>query len=235
MTNRAIILAAGRGTRMASYSNTSPKSLLEFKGESLLCRQLRSFSEAGVEEFVIVGGYMFDLMEEFVSKSPHNITLLYNPFYAVTNSIGSLWFAREYLDENVYITNADTFFDKDIFLSLDNNFSNYVFGVDKSKKNDADYRVVLSEDEVLDMGKDISERDTMAEYIGIALIRNAENHLFRDLLGKVVSNGNYNLWWEDLFLELMAKGESISYIDVTGSLWFEIDEIKDFRKYQRCF
>jgi len=235
MEIKAIILAAGSGTRMASYSNSSPKSLLEFKGEALLSRQLRSFAEAGIKEFIIVGGYLIDQMNSFIEMCSYDIKLIYNPFYAQMNSMGSLWFAREYLEGDVFITNGDTFFEKAIFLKLLNNNNEYVFGVDESKKHDADYRVILSDDDVLDMGKDIAENDTMAEYIGIALIRKNGIKLFRDLLEKTVKNGNYNLWWEDLFLELMAKGKKISYVNVTGNSWFEVDEIKDYRKYQRFF
>ena len=235
MTTKAIILAAGRGTRMASYSNSSPKSLLEFKGEALLSRQLRSFTEAGVRDFVIVGGYMIDQMNEYVKTSPHNIHLLSNPFFSVNNSIASLWFAREYLDDDIFITNGDTYFQKEIFTKLLENKNEYVFGVDASKRNDADYRVTLFEDEILDMGKDISGDDVMAEYIGIALIRESGVALFRDLLEKAIKVGNYNLWWEDLFVELMSKSRKISYADVTGDFWFEVDEAKDYRKYQRCF
>ncbi len=235
MVKRAIILAAGKGTRMASYSNSSPKALLEFRGETLLSRQLRSFSNSGVREFIIVGGYLFDQLEKFVQSSKYDIKLIYNPFYAGTNSIASLWFAREYLKGDVFITNGDAYFSKAIFLKLLKNMNNYVFGLDESKRVDADYRVTLSGNEILDMGKDIPENEVMAEYIGIALIRKAGVNLFRDLLEKSIKNGNCNLWWEDLFIELMAKCQKISYVNVTGHLWFEIDEPKDYRKYQRCF
>jgi len=235
MAKKAIILAAGRGTRMASYSNSLPKPLLEFKGEALLSRQLRSFKEAGVEDFVIVGGYMIDQITVFVKTSPHRIRLLYNPFFAVNNSIASLWFAREYLDGDVFITNGDTYFQKEIFMKLLKNKNEYVFGVDESRRSDADYRVNLFEGEILDMGKDITENDVMAEYIGIALIKKKGIPLFRDLLEKTIKAGNYNLWWEDLFIELMSKSRKISYVDVTGDFWFEVDEAKDYRKYQRYF
>jgi choline kinase len=235
MAPRAIILAAGRGARMASYSNSCPKSLLEFKGEALLGRQLRSFHEAGIQEFVIVGGYMIDRMSEFVKSMPYRIHLLFNPFFSVTNSIASLWFAREHLDGDVLITNGDTYFQKKIFLKLIENEDDYVFGVDASKKSDADYRVTLFGGEIQDMGKDISGSDVMAEYIGIALMRSKGVRLFRDLLEKAVKVGNFNLWWEDLFVELMSKSQRISYVDVTGDFWFEVDEAKDYRKYQRYF
>jgi choline kinase len=235
MATSAIILAAGRGSRMASYSNSSPKSLLEFKGEALLNRQLRSFNDAGIKDFVIVGGYMIDQMAEFAKKSRHDIRLLANPFFGVTNSIASLWFAREYLVGDVFITNGDTYFQKEIFAKLLDNENEYVFGVDESKRNDADYRVTLADGEILDMGKDISGDDVMAEYIGIALVRKKGVPLFRELLEKAIKAGNYNLWWEELFVELMSKSKKISYVDVTGDFWFEIDEAKDYRRYQRYF
>ena len=231
----AIILAAGKGSRMASYSSLGPKSLLELKGEALLSRQLRSFSDAGVKKFVVVGGYMIERLRDFLGKCTYDITILNNPFFSVTNSIASLWFARNYLEGDVFITNADTYFTSSIYHKLMDNPSPYVFGVDEGKKNDIDYRVTLADGEVLDMGKDIPENESMAEYIGIALIRKEGVGLFKGLLEKVVHGGNYNLWWEDLFIELMAKGESISYSNVTGDLWFEIDEVRDYRKCQRYF
>lgn len=235
MTKRAIILAAGKGTRMTSYASASPKCLLEFNGEALLTRQLESFTLAGVSEFIVVGGYMFDLMREYAAQSRHNIKLLYNPFFSASNSIGSLWFARDYLDESVFITNGDTFFEKSIFAQLESNASNYVFGIDKSKRLDADYCVTCVGDEIVDMGKDIPADEVSAEYIGIALMRRQGIERFRELLEKYIQFENYNLWWEDLFTGLISKREKISFEDVTGKTWFEIDEPRDYRKYQRLF
>ena len=235
MTKRAIILAAGKGTRMTSYASASPKCLLEFNGEPLLSRQLDSFADAGVTEFVIVGGYKFDMMREYAAHSRHNVKLLYNPFYSASNSIGSLWFAKEFLDESVFITNGDTYFEKSIFAQLESNQNNYVFGIDKSKKLDADYCVTSVGDEIVDMGKNIPPEEVSAEYIGIALMRRQGIEIFRELLEQYILFENYNLWWEDLFTGLIAKREKISFEDVTGKTWLEIDEPRDYRKYQRLF
>ena len=235
MSKRAIILAAGKGSRMTAYASASPKCLLEFNGEALLTRQLDSLTEAGVSEFIIVGGYMFDSMREYAAHSRHKIKLLYNPFFSVSNSIGSLWFAREYLDESVYITNSDTYFEKAIYAQLESNPNNYVFGIDKSKKLDADYCVTCVGDEIVDMGKNIPPEEVSAEYIGIALIRRQGIERFRELLEKYIQFENYNLWWEDLFTGLISKTEKISFEDVTCKTWFEIDEPRDYRKYQRLF
>jgi len=234
-TKRAIILAAGKGTRMTSYASASPKALLEFNGEALLTRQMQSFTEAGITEFILVAGYLYDRMRDYAATSRHNIRLLYNPFFSVCNSIGSLWFARDYLDESVFITNGDTFFEKSIFAQLESNPNSYIFGIDKSKKLDADYCVSCVGDEIVDMGKDIPKDEVAAEYIGIALMRKQGIERFRELLENYILFENYNLWWEDLFTGMIAKRERISFEDVTGKTWFEIDEPRDYRKYQRLF
>lgn len=220
---------------MTSYAAAGPKALLELKGEALLSRQLRSLGQAGVSEFIIVGGYHFDQMKAFVSKSSLNINLVYNPFYSACNSIGSLWFAREFLDETTFVTNGDTFFDSSIFEQLNSNANHYIFGIDRSKRSDADYSVIFQGDEILDMGKDIPSEEVMAEYIGIALLRKQGIEEFRNLLEKYIFFENYNLWWEELFIGLMSRNLKISLEDVTGKSWFEIDLPRDYRKFQRFF
>jgi choline kinase len=146
-----------------------------------------------------------------------------------------LWFAREYLDESVFITNGDTFFEKSIFNQLESNLNNYILGIDKSKKLDADYCVTCVDDEIVDMGKDIQKEEVTAEYIGIALMRGQGIERFRELLEHYILFENYNLWWEDLFTGLISKREKISFEDVTGKTWLEIDTPRDYRRYQRLF
>ena len=85
------------------------------------------------------------------------------------------------------------------------------------------------------MGKDIPKDEVSAEYIGIALIRKQGIERFRELLENYILFENYNLWWEDLITGLISKRERISFEDVTGKMWFEIDEPRDYRKYQRLF
>ena len=55
---RAIIVAAGMGRRLSPYTDDRPKCLVEINGKSILARQVDAYRAAGVDEIVIVRGYM---------------------------------------------------------------------------------------------------------------------------------------------------------------------------------
>lgn len=88
---KAIILAAGRGSRMQSMTEANPKCLVELHGEPLLHHQLRSLREAGIEEVAIVTGYRSDMLQGYGDHQFHN------PRWAETNMVSSLATASEWL------------------------------------------------------------------------------------------------------------------------------------------
>ena len=91
-----IFLAAGKGTRLKPLTLHYPKSLYRLDADTtVLDRAIRMIRKYDPDaEIVIVTGFMSDLV---ASHADRDTVVLKNPFYAVTNSIASLWFAREYL------------------------------------------------------------------------------------------------------------------------------------------
>jgi choline kinase len=85
-----IILAAGRGSRMKSLTNDSPKCLTVLLGRSLLDWQLDAAKSAGFESIHIIGGYS-------VGKLPADLVDFVNPRWAETNMVATLFQARELL------------------------------------------------------------------------------------------------------------------------------------------
>ena len=107
---KAIILAAGKGTRMAPYTHDKPKCLLDIGGISILEHQINSIRDCGITEIVIVVGFRFERVEDFLRSYDGlgvRINTLYNPFYQSTNSLVSLWIARSELDEDIVVMNGD--------------------------------------------------------------------------------------------------------------------------------
>ncbi len=100
----AILLAAGKGTRLRPFTETLPKSMFMLgKNEPILGRTVRELKRHVDGDIVIATGYMKEAFARFAGPCK----LVHNPFYGVTNSIASLWFCREYLDDDVIIINAD--------------------------------------------------------------------------------------------------------------------------------
>ncbi len=88
---KAIILAAGRGSRMKNLTEECPKCLVELRGLPLLEWQLKSLREAGVDEIAIVTGYKRELL------SGRGLVEFHNPRWAETNMVSSLACAQEWL------------------------------------------------------------------------------------------------------------------------------------------
>jgi len=110
---RAIILAAGMGTRLQPITLNTPKSLIKIKEETLIERQIRFLREKGVEEIVVVTGYLAEKFEFL--KDKYRVTLIHNDKYDIYNNFYSMFLARHYL-ENAYVIDADNYLN-DNFLS----------------------------------------------------------------------------------------------------------------------
>ena len=111
--SRAVILAAGRGSRLQSLTDDMPKCLVEIGGTPLLMRTLGGLAEQGLDEAVIVIGYGGDTVRERVGESYAGLAIHYveAPDFASTNNIRSLWDARRYLDQDLLLLEADVVFD----------------------------------------------------------------------------------------------------------------------------
>src|SRR5690606_22842716 len=93
-----IILVAGRGTRISGAVGGMAKCLLDiWPGKKLICHTVELLLDYGAapDDIVIVNGYQAGRVAEAVSHT--GIEVVTNPFFDVTNSIASLWFAREYI------------------------------------------------------------------------------------------------------------------------------------------
>lgn len=110
---KAIILAAGRGSRMKSLTDERPKCLVELRGKALLDWQLEALREAGIREIAIVTGYKRELLTN------RGLTEFHNPRWADTQMVSSLACAQEWLQSGPCIVSySDIFYDARAVVSL---------------------------------------------------------------------------------------------------------------------
>ena len=113
---RAILMAAGLGSRMRPLTKEIPKPLVEVNNMPLIETIISALESTGVSDIVVVGGYKGYKLLEYIKLKHPNIKYLYNPYYEKCNNISSLYVAREYLDTEVLICEADLYImQKDIF------------------------------------------------------------------------------------------------------------------------
>jgi len=123
---KAIILAAGMGTRIKRITEVIPKILTKLGNNSILDFQLKSLKFAGIEEVVIVVGYMKEKIYTYLENVKYhipNIEYVYNSRFAETNNAYSLYLALKSIqmkleNESVLILDGDIIFDPKILLKL---------------------------------------------------------------------------------------------------------------------
>lgn len=225
---KAILLAAGVGSRISNDIGQMPKSMLDVKGQPLIVHTVELLQKNHIE-VIIITGFKHRIIEETLKD--YHVRVYYNPFFKVTNSIGSLWYARnEFFNTNeVLIANADVYYTQElldkIFASKHDNF----LLADKTRVDVGDY-FFLSKDGVLQKyGKELTREERDSEYVGIGVLKRNWVMKFHDQLCSMIENGEYNLWWENVLYSLVGQ-ESIHTVDVDGIFWSEVDTIEDYQR-----
>ena len=224
---RVFILAAGVGSRISRACHGLPKCLLPLGGRPMIRWTLERLARHGLTDVTIVTGYNRGAITTELGDS---VRYRYNPFYRVTNSIASLWFARDLLEGPAILMNADIFFeDRLVDVVLGESMSPVLFS-DTSRKIEADYRFRLEGDRIIGYGKDIPPEETDAEYIGIGRVAAADMPAFRNRLDKLIEEEKYHMWWEDVLYTMIADGGTVRHHDVRGIFWAEADFVQDYER-----
>lgn len=239
---KMIILAAGRGSRLGSLTDNTPKPLIDLgNGKTLLETQLEAIEESKViDEIVLVIGYCWDQIEAKMKKYKRNgvkITTIFNPFYEVSNNLMSLWLAKNKMDSDFIVTNGDNIFDKQVFIDLVNKNREGIFLTTNRKQNynDDDMKLILGEG-VERVSKDIPSQDASAESVGLALISGEKSReIFKNNLEELARESEYlNKFWLEVFNRMISKGVFIKTFEIDGSkMWAELDfhmDLKDIIK-----
>ena len=106
---RAILLAAGMGTRLRPITLETPKSLVSVNGQPMLERQIEFLKDKGIDEIIIVTGYLSEKFEYL--KEKYNVKLIHNEKFDKYNNIYTMYLVREYLGDS-YVIDADVYLNR---------------------------------------------------------------------------------------------------------------------------
>lgn len=96
---QAIIMAAGKGSRLGSMTEDKPKSLVKIKGKTLLDINITMLHKHGIRDITIVTGYMDEKIVE-ATRDIEGVTIVYNPFYEFANVLGSYFMGMEEMHDD---------------------------------------------------------------------------------------------------------------------------------------
>ena len=233
---KAIIMVAGVGSRLNKQVKHLPKCLLTFGGETILSRNLRMLREQEVSEIVVVAGYRAALVREEIEGAA---TCVLNPFFRVTNSLGSFWFAQRYADlyDDLLIFNGDVIYEPGVLRAALDAREHATMLIDTSVIKLADYRLKVQDGYVVGQGKELTDEQTSGEYVGIVKLRKDFVPIYLSRVQSLVEREErYGMWWEEALFAIHDQYRiKIRVADVSGLFWAEADYIEDVNRIERWF
>jgi L-glutamine-phosphate cytidylyltransferase len=217
-----IILAAGIGSRLHPFSKNIPKCMFQIgHGETVIQRIVRLIKKYD-SSFAITIVTGFKRLE--LENSLDGCLFVNNPFYSVTNSIASLWFARNALNDDTMIINGDIVISEQLFKSILELPKKDMVLLDSSIKKDGDYNVQVNDGYVVVMSKKLD--NYYGEYAGITRLTKASSLLLKDEICRKVEEGSFNEWYENALVQLILNSEfRLYYHDISEHDWTEIDSV----------
>lgn len=229
---KAVILAAGRGTRIQSVSNGTPKCLLRFGSDTILDYQIRNLWEAGISDIAIVVGHAQELIRTHIAgRYPGERGLfefIVNPRYQSTNNIYSLWMARQWVAGDPFLcSNADVLYHPNIVVPAVRTEADVSMIIDPEWRDET-MKVIIRDGHIVRMNKAITQREFSGTYIGITTFSRPACALLFYKIGKLIDQGRVNEFFNVAVEHLIPHGIKIGYTSTEGLPWAEIDDPNDF-------
>ena len=226
---QAIIMAAGRGSRLGELTDDVPKAFLKVRGHRLIDYNLALLHENGIDDIKIVTGYRGELYDALAAER-QGITCIYNPFYEHCNVLGSYYMAQDKLadDDTIYL-HADTLCDPDIFSGIATSKADIAMPVDFKQCDQEAMKVLTRNGEVIEVSKKIPIDIAEGEFIGMAKMSAKVMPAVKVASRKLMSEGRLDSYFEGAVQEIINEGKfSIIAMPTEGRFWGEVDFLEDY-------
>lgn len=238
---KAIILAAGVGSRIRPLTDNLPKCLLKIGGRSILEIMVSYIQDCGINEVVFVLGYLQDQIKQVVTTKFPELTahFVINDRYAETNTGYSLMLTKDFVGNSAFVKfDADVVFDKKILKKLIESDHETCLCIDKNIHLDGEAIKVITRDEnrVVKAGKSVDPTAAAGESIGIEKISaQTAKLLFAVLETMMADEKNHQAYYEEAYERLIEKDLAFYALDISGLKWSEIDTKEDFVRAKEIF
>jgi len=227
---KAIILAAGKGTRLNGL-DLKPKCLFEVGGQTLLERQVEALREAHVNDIVIVLGFEAERIRRLYE---HTASFVINSRFEETSSLYSLWLAREHLLDGFVVLNCDVLFHPQLLSRLLSSPFEDALLIDLVDKNnnhlgDEEMKIKLDEGLVVDIRKDMDAAEADGENVGIVKFSAEGARRLVEEMDVLIASGRLREWAPRAFREF-ARRFPLHAISTADYPWIEIDFPEDYRR-----
>jgi len=234
---KAIIIAAGHGSRLLPLTLETPKCLVPVGGRAILDHQLRAIRTAGITAVTVVGGYRIEQIGEHLAARRDDglaTDLVFNPFWAAGSSIGSVWAARTDLTGAFALMNGDTIFDPAVLTAAVADARRGVkLVVDTlASPEPDDMLVAVADGRVRAVGKALDP--ARATHRSLGIVASTGGGAYADALRAVIGGGNGIHAFHHAIVDRLAGVDAVAAVVIpAGTPWQEIDRPDDIERWRR--
>lgn len=243
---KAIILAAGQGTRLKKYTENLPKGMLTFMGKTIIERQIDLYRKNGIDQIIIVRGFAADKI------TYEGITYYDNKDYANTNMVESLMAAKSEFNDDIIVSYSDILFEErllkgmmeaegDVLVSVDEDWKRYWMKRYGRADFDTESLSINSDGDITELGRESPELESIdARYIGLLKFSKSALSYIEGLLGEAYQKFQDRPWQQsgkpvrkaymtDLLNAVIESGKPVKAKRFSGG-WIEFDTNEDYER-----
>jgi HAD superfamily hydrolase (TIGR01450 family) len=236
---KAIILAAGVGSRLSPITDQKPKTLVKVNNKAMIDYIVDALIFADIKTIVVCVGYRgHQLKQHLTDKYSQLVELVFvdNQIYDSTNNMYSLYLAKAHLQGDVLLMNADLVIDKEIISELVR-IEGSAVAVDKGNYLEEAMKVVVVDGIIKNISKKIAEGDAYGSSIDIYKFSAEATDVLRGYISKIIEDEkDLNQWTEVLLDRVFQQMLVIARpFDIGSRKWYEIDNLQDLSKAEILF
>tara|TARA_B100001250_G_C19726170_1_gene756145 strand:- start:195 stop:1322 length:1128 start_codon:yes stop_codon:yes gene_type:complete len=242
---KALVIAAGLGSRLKKHTKNLPKCMLDFGGKTLLQRQIDAYKKNSIKDIAVIKGYK---KEKINYKG---IKYFENTDFKNNNILNSIFYAEDFINGNIIISYSDILFDStvvkrtlqsnhDISVVVDIDWRGYYVGRKDHPISEAENVIFNSNNKVEKIGKiNTGNEEIHGEFIGMIKLSNRGCEIFKEhfhRLKKLYWNKPFQravifqkAYLTDFIQELVDIGIKVHCV-IIESGWKEIDTVEDYKK-----
>lgn len=225
----ALILAAGRGTRMENLE--VPKCLIDIGGIKIIDYQLSCLKQAGIENIFVVTGYNSEMISNHLKDK---VIFLHNSNYAFTNNLHSLWIANGIIKNDFVCIYSDLFFHEEILKNCINSNNEICLVIEKNIRDET-MRVRIENKSIIEVNKKIPKDDASGNFIGMAKFKKNSFDIFFGEMEKMISTDSQNLYYTSVIESIIKKGQKVGYVTTENFPWIDMDEKHEVEQAKRIY